>query len=77
VPKDRVESLTSNLAELLSSLGNQLPQLDARVAGAELYGAPRLSTFRLLGPSKFDLKRRILSTTAYNGSPLNTQHFRA
>jgi hypothetical protein len=42
----------SELASLAQDLEHQLPLLDAKRAGAELYGAPRLSLFDLIRPNE-------------------------
>ena len=57
-----------SLSELLSDLGDQLPRLDAHVTGAELYGAPRLSVFRLLSPTEPTLSRVIADLLDPRGS---------
>src|SRR5712671_2273081 len=51
------ERLRPNLARVFDSLGQQMPLLDAHRAGAELYGAPRLSPFELFGPNELALSR--------------------
>jgi hypothetical protein len=63
-----VDDPTQNLRELLSDLGDQLPRLEARVAGTELYGAPRLSVFHLLGPNELALSRVIADLLDCHGS---------
>jgi hypothetical protein len=45
------------LSLFLDELGNQMPLLDAVRAGAEMYGAPRLSPFHLFGPNEPALSR--------------------
>lgn len=41
-----------NLASLTQRISHQLPLLDARRAGAELYGSPRLNAFELFRPDE-------------------------
>jgi hypothetical protein len=45
------------LSSFLDELGNQMPLLDAVRAGAEMYGAPRLSPFHLFSPNEPALSR--------------------
>ena len=74
-PRRSGENLMS-LSELLSDLGDQLPRLDAHVTGAELYGAPRLSVFRLLSPTEPTLSRVIADLLDPRGSHGQGELFR-
>ncbi len=49
----------SELASLVQDLEHQLPLLDAKRAGIELYGAPRLSLFDLVRPNENAFSRII------------------
>src|SRR4051812_49772316 len=56
------------LSDLVMSLGDQLPRIEAEIAGAELYGAPRLSAFQLLAPNENALSRVIADLLDCRGS---------
>ena len=58
-----------SLDPVLGSLGHQMPQLDAHRAGAEFYGAPRLSLFELFGPNELALSRVLGDLFDPRGSP--------
>ncbi|MDQ2736058.1 MAG: PD-(D/E)XK nuclease family protein [Pseudomonadota bacterium] len=45
------------LPALIEGLGHQLPVLDAQRAGTEMYGAPRLSLYKLFKPNENALSR--------------------
>ena len=47
----------ADLRALTDELGYQMPALDARRSGAELYGAPRFSVFTLFHPNENTLSR--------------------
>lgn len=49
----------AGLRALIEEIGHQLPLLDAKRAGAELYGAPRLSPYELFRPNENALSRVI------------------
>ena len=49
--------IISDLSSVVDELEHQMPLLDAKRAGAEMYGAPRLSPFELLNPSENTLSR--------------------
>lgn len=46
-----------NVSAMLRRIANQLPLLDARRAGSELYGSPRLNAFTLFRPNENALSR--------------------
>jgi PD-(D/E)XK nuclease superfamily len=53
--------IAAGLTTVLDSLISQMPLLDAHRAGAEMYAAPRLSSFDLFGPNEFALSRIVAS----------------
>jgi PD-(D/E)XK nuclease superfamily len=64
----QIDDLSPALRELLSALSDQLPLIEAQVAGVELYGAPRLSAFQLLTPNENQLSRVLADLFDCRGS---------
>lgn len=56
------------LSPTMRRLGQQYPVLAAKIAGAELFGAPRLNAFHLFSPNELRLSRIIEDLFDPNGS---------
>src|SRR3954467_1226797 len=67
-------NLVSDIPDLLVALSHQLPLLDARRAGAELHGAPRLSLFELLKPNERQFLKDRADTGFFAGKYLTYIH---
>ena len=60
--------LAAEIQGLLNRVREHLPRIEAHVAGAELYGAPRLSIFQLLAPNENALSRVLAELLDPRGS---------